>query len=112
MLAAQRGDGALAGERGQPEVDSWVAAVYASSTGGAPLGSGVVIDERRVLTCAHVVPAGDGEIWVAFPTRDPALAVAHADGMLFAGTITGVVAIRLNPEFLRVEEGRELNGSH
>jgi WD40 repeat protein len=60
--------------RGHPEVDSWVAAIHASSGDGMPNGSGVVIDDRRVLTCAHVVMK-DGtaldEIWVAFPMADP-----------------------------------------
>jgi hypothetical protein len=41
--------------RWQPQVDSWVVAIYPSSQGGSPIGSGVVIDGRRVLTCAHVV---------------------------------------------------------
>jgi WD40 repeat protein len=31
-----------------------------------PVGGGVVIDDRRVLTCAHVVP-DDDVAWVAFP---------------------------------------------
>jgi hypothetical protein len=63
--------------RGQPEVDSWVAAIYLSAQSGSPVGSGVVIDERRALTCAHVVMK-DGavldEIWIAFPMADPPVA--------------------------------------
>jgi hypothetical protein len=63
--------------RGQPEVDSWVVAIYLSAQGGSPVGSGVVIDRQRVLTCAHVVMK-DGvtldEIWVAFPMADPPVA--------------------------------------
>jgi WD40 repeat protein len=58
---------------GQPDVDSWVAAIYAAADEGHPLGSGVVIDGRRVLTCAHVVMKGDevrDEVWVAFPMAD------------------------------------------
>jgi hypothetical protein len=34
--------------------DSWTVAVLGHS-GGVPLGVGVVIDDRRVLTCAHLV---------------------------------------------------------
>ena len=53
-----------------PPADTWVAAVHASESDFAPLGGAVVIDESRVLTCAHVV-ASDGvvrdELWVAFP---------------------------------------------
>jgi WD40 repeat protein len=64
--------------RGQPEVDSWVAAIYLSAQGGSPVGSGVVIDRQRVLTCAHVVMK-DGvtrdAIWVAFPMTDPPIAL-------------------------------------
>jgi WD40 repeat protein len=54
----------------RPGSDSWVAAVHASQGDRRPLGSGFLIDSRRVLTCAHV--AFDGkhqrpELWVAFP---------------------------------------------
>jgi Trypsin len=38
-----------------PQADAWVAAIYTSAQGGSPVGGGVIIDERRVLTCAHVV---------------------------------------------------------
>jgi hypothetical protein len=58
----------------QPEDDSWVVAIYASEAGGTPLGSGVVIDRQRVLTCAHVVVEAGAvldEVWVAFPMADP-----------------------------------------
>jgi WD40 repeat protein len=51
-----------------PVDDSWVVAVHASVDDWAPLGAGVLVDERRVLTCAHVVKgrsAADG-VWVAF----------------------------------------------
>ena len=59
----------------RPEVDSWVAAIHPATDDRSPLGSGVVIDDRRVLTCAHVVMSDDGgvrdAIWVAFPLADP-----------------------------------------
>ncbi len=35
------------------------------------------------------------------PTRDSVWSVAHADGVLFAGMATGVLAIRLDPDSLR-----------
>jgi WD40 repeat protein len=38
---------------------------------------------------------------VVIPTRDEALCVACADETLFVGTTTGVIAIRLDPAFLR-----------
>ncbi|WP_329577000.1 trypsin-like peptidase domain-containing protein [Kitasatospora sp. NBC_01250] len=53
----------------RPASDGWVTSIHASAAGDA-LGSGFLIDERRVLTCAHVArPAGrpEGELWVAFP---------------------------------------------
>jgi hypothetical protein len=60
---------------GHPEADAWVAAVHASPHDFAPLGSGIVLDDRRILTCAHVIaglPESDGapEAWVAFPKAE------------------------------------------
>jgi WD40 repeat protein len=62
-----------------PSHDAWVAAIHGSETDFKPLGAGVVIDARRVLTCAHVVVSADGTtlspLWVAFPkAEDPARA--------------------------------------
>jgi len=37
-----------------PPADSWVAAVHASEDDAEPIGTAVVIDASRVLTCAHV----------------------------------------------------------
>ncbi|MFF7794319.1 AAA family ATPase [Streptomyces sp. NPDC007991] len=54
----------------RPGSDSWVAAVHASQGDRRPLGSGFLIDGRRVLTCASVVFDGRvrrPELWVAFP---------------------------------------------
>ena len=53
-----------------PVADSWVAAVHASEDDFEPLGTAVVVDADRVLTCAHVVmPEGAVRepLWVAFP---------------------------------------------
>jgi WD40 repeat protein len=53
-----------------PADSSWVAAVHESASDFESLGVGVVIDDRRVLTAAHVavrVGAGPGNLWVAFP---------------------------------------------
>ena len=52
----------------------WVAAVHAGATDQVPLGAAVVIDQARVLTCAHVVTTPAGEVlsplWVALPMAD------------------------------------------
>jgi hypothetical protein len=49
--------------------DAWTAAVYAADR-DAPLGAGVVIDDRRVLTCRHVIEPAHGRgaaLLVRFP---------------------------------------------
>ncbi|MER6187672.1 trypsin-like peptidase domain-containing protein, partial [Streptomyces sp. NPDC001652] len=54
----------------RPGSDTWVAAIHLSETDRQPIGSGFLIDGRRVLTCAHVaVDSGHQrpELWVAFP---------------------------------------------
>jgi hypothetical protein len=57
-----------AGQGVHPDVDAWVAAIHATQDDYAPLGSGIVIDDHRVLTCAHVVESLAREKpWVAFP---------------------------------------------
>jgi WD40 repeat protein len=61
---------AFSGARG-PAENTWVAAVHRFERDRLPLGTGVVIDERRVLTCADVVTE-HGKVmdplpWVAFP---------------------------------------------
>src|SRR6266487_534701 len=56
-------------ESGQPGDESWVAALHVSERDYTVLGAAVVVDRRRLLTCAHVV-AGREETWVAFPKAD------------------------------------------
>jgi WD40 repeat protein/DNA-binding SARP family transcriptional activator len=57
-----------------PPNDTWVAAIHASEHDFAPVGTAVVMDTDRVLTCAHVVVSGDGvarePLWVSFPKAD------------------------------------------
>ena len=51
-----------------------MAAIHRSESDDEPLGAGVAIDSRRVLTCAHVVPSNRvdrEELWVAFPFAEP-----------------------------------------
>jgi WD40 repeat protein len=80
ILAAQdEGNVSVSSQQVYPQADAWVAAIHTSAQGGAPVGGGVVIDERRVLTCAHVVmpggvPLAADAIWVAFPKADPPVA--------------------------------------
>lgn len=53
-----------------PDQCTWVAAVYGLAVGGTALGAGVLIDQRRVLTCAHVILRDDVDwdnLWIAFP---------------------------------------------
>lgn len=56
----------------RPPSRPWVASLHDRAEGGNVLGSGVVIDERRVLTCAHVVIDSEtgrsrDQVWVALP---------------------------------------------
>lgn len=56
----------------RPSSRLWVASLHDRAEGGNVLGSGVVIDEWRVLTCAHVVFDPEtgrprDHIWVALP---------------------------------------------
>ncbi|MFJ5875146.1 AAA family ATPase [Streptomyces sp. NPDC093088] len=57
----------------RPGADGWVAAVHLTESDDEPLGSGFLIDEHRVLTCAHVAcPPWSREqtLWVAFPKSE------------------------------------------
>ncbi|MET7486012.1 trypsin-like peptidase domain-containing protein [Streptomyces sp. NPDC005538] len=66
-------DDAAPGNSLSPASDSWVTAVHLSRDDSNPRGSGVLIDARRVLTCAHVVYSGPEaypELWVAFPKAE------------------------------------------
>jgi len=49
-----------------PEADTWIAAIYAAEGASEPCGSGIVLDELRILTCHHVIEDLT-EQWVAFP---------------------------------------------
>src|SRR5437764_8196179 len=57
-----------------PSADAWVASVHASEGVFDPIGTAVVIDADRLLTCAHVVLSEEGTVrqplWVAFPVAD------------------------------------------
>ncbi|GAA1264725.1 hypothetical protein Psi02_63820 [Planotetraspora silvatica] len=56
-----------------PRERAWVAAIHRTEDDYTPIGSAVVIDARRVLTCAHVVRDRDtikSPLWVAFPMAE------------------------------------------
>ncbi|MFG2421484.1 trypsin-like peptidase domain-containing protein [Streptomyces sp. NPDC048448] len=64
---------AIPGTGPRPGADGWVAAVHLTEFDDEPLGSGFLIDEHRVLTCAHVAcpPWDKGKpLWVAFPKSE------------------------------------------
>ena len=61
----------MAGESSAPADRSWIVAIHPHEDSTAPVGAGVVIDARRVLTCAHVAEKSP-TLWVAFPNaKDP-----------------------------------------
>jgi V8-like Glu-specific endopeptidase len=45
-----------------PSCVSWVVAIHTSAEDFAPRGTAVVIDDRRVLTAAHIVKVSGGEL--------------------------------------------------
>jgi hypothetical protein len=72
-----------AADQVHPEGDAWVVSVHASEEAESVLGGGIVLDERRILTCAHVVEPNTGggksseagtwqarETWVGFPKAE------------------------------------------
>ncbi|MFI9574570.1 trypsin-like peptidase domain-containing protein, partial [Microbispora rosea] len=106
-----------------PADRSWVAAIHLSEDDEGPIGSGLVIDERRVLTCAHVArPKGQSErpdLWVAFPMVEdglpPRLRVRHRT-YAQPGHLADLVVLQLdeetppgvNPAPLRFPPGSEI----
>ncbi|MGH3752191.1 MAG: S1 family peptidase [Pseudonocardiaceae bacterium] len=68
---------------------TWIAAVHRSQEDFCPLGTAVVIDDRRVLTSAHVVMVPGGvrsPLWVAFPMcEDPSATRRRAVAVRLAG---------------------------
>jgi WD40 repeat protein len=68
------GPGAGRETRTLPPAQNWAAAVYLSRDSPVPAGSALVVDERRVLTCAHLVggeSAVAATLWVAFAGTEP-----------------------------------------
>ena len=105
-----------------PTVDRWVAAVHGSVDDLEPLGTAVVIDADRVLTCAHVVMA-QGEVleplWVAFPKSSGShrrrvasveTSYAHPVKDLAVLLLQESVPAGVEPAPLRCPEGKDLVG--
>ncbi|WP_345548971.1 hypothetical protein [Streptomyces lannensis] len=58
------------GDGPEPGTDAWVAAIHGDEVDRKVLGSGFLVDTRRVITCAHVATTGlskHGGLWVALP---------------------------------------------
>lgn len=63
-----------------PDDDAWVVKIHTSEDGSPLLGGGVVLDDHRVLTCAHVAGVWDEAggawaeretgVWVSFPNAE------------------------------------------
>ncbi|HEY8471188.1 MAG TPA: trypsin-like serine protease [Natronosporangium sp.] len=57
----------------QPPDDRWTVAIHRDSQKLTPIGAGVVIDRRRVLTCAHLL-LREGrrleQVWLTFPKAE------------------------------------------
>ncbi len=82
-----------AADSAHPPVDAWVVAVHASEDDLTPMGTALVIDAHRVLTCAHVVNPGGTKrdlgrepLWVAFPKADSVCPRRRVASMAIAGS--------------------------
>jgi vWA-MoxR associated protein C-terminal domain/Trypsin-like peptidase domain len=54
------------GYQTHPEADAWIAAIHATEDDFTPAGSGIVLDELRILTCHHVIK-NLADRWISFP---------------------------------------------
>ena len=77
-----------------PVTDPWTVAIHASETDWTPLGAGVLIDDRRILTCAHVIKSCTVEdgVWVAFPKVDHVADRRHATRVIRADGVPAHIA--------------------
>ncbi len=75
-------DAGYDGDRERPDDDSWIAIIHASAADLTPLGSGLVIDERRILTCAHVVKDAPA-VWAEFPKADGVRTGRPVEGIIY-----------------------------
>jgi hypothetical protein len=63
-----------------PRHDPWTAAIYAAADPHMPIGSGVVVDENRILTCRQVVDKlsdSPAQLSVSFPKVGLAKTMRH-----------------------------------
>ncbi len=103
-----------------PPVASWVVAIHAGSDTVTLIGSGVVVDTRHVLTCAHVVTdemAVREPLWVAFPMADAPSRLCRVARVEVSGTpLTDLAMLALDEAIppgvteapLRFPEARDL----
>ena len=102
-----------------PPTSTWVVAVHARTDPYRPLGTGVVIDENRVLTCTHVLGSrAAADLGVAFPRADdPYRPLAQVREVRAAGDPRADVAVLelsealpagIEPARLRRPRGAEL----
>ncbi|HEX8347866.1 MAG TPA: trypsin-like peptidase domain-containing protein [Actinoplanes sp.] len=77
----------------EPPESSWAVAVHLSEDDRHPIGAGVVIDDRRVLTCAHVAGPRDQRrrLWVAFPMADTPVRTRTAVARVILGDPADIV---------------------
>ena len=102
-----------------PVRSTWVVAIHARADPSRPLGSGVVIDEHRVLTCAHVLGSrAAADLGIAFPRADDPYqplarvkeirASSHPQADLAVLELSGVLPAGIEPARLRRPKGAEL----
>jgi WD40 repeat protein len=98
-MPASQAVGSGAPNRGMesPQRDAWAVAIHAHLSGDTPLGVGVLIDERRVLTCRSVLrDATQGfPLWVTFPKASVGSAVRRAVAEVRLAERTDVAVLEL-----------------
>jgi WD40 repeat protein len=82
----------------RPRRDPWTVSVHDAGTAGRVLGAGVVIDELRILTCAHVVArhAPVAPVWVGFPKAGLAATVRRRVRAVRAAASADVAVLELD----------------
>ncbi|WP_433291355.1 trypsin-like peptidase domain-containing protein [Actinoplanes sp. CA-030573] len=101
-----------------PDHDPWTVALYAADQPDSAIGTGILVDRRRVLTCWHVVD-GKRPLSVAFPKsggpRDARRAVTEVRGNpaedLAVLQLAEPAPAEAHPAPLRSPEPRALKGN-
>jgi WD40 repeat protein len=79
----------------RPRRDPWTASLHDAAEGSGVLGTGVVIDESRILTCAHVVVQSGVTLWVGFPKAAGASSVRRRVAEVRAAPGADVAVVEL-----------------